>query len=47
MPVLPNCANCDRLGGYAEKETDKVCYRCKKKLVRKPERKDEESETKV
>lgn len=31
MAILAKCAKCKRLGGYAEKAEDKLCFRCKKK----------------
>lgn len=37
MPILDKCAYCGRLGGYSEKDTDKVCMRCKTLNKRKPE----------
>jgi len=30
MAILDQCVYCGRLNGYAEKEGDKLCLRCKK-----------------
>ena len=30
MAILKKCAECERLGGYAENAEDDVCLRCKK-----------------
>lgn len=34
MPILEKCSNCERLGGYAQKESDRLCARCKKKVTK-------------
>ena len=45
MPILGKCIKCDRVGRYAEKETDKVCAKCKKGLFQpKAGVKEEEEE---
>ena len=30
MAILAKCANCERVGGFAEKPDDTLCLRCKK-----------------
>ena len=31
MPILKECCECGRKGGYAEKADDEMCARCKQK----------------